>query len=230
MDIQKIICKKVLPIAVLLIAFCFNLAFCTKNGALRPLHQGYDGQFYGKNRRAIAVNGQIPMPTLTFTEGDTAEIYVHNELNETTSLALARAVFAQQRGRRAELDPNAHRAAHDAFVQISHYPARHALVSQPFGFAGANWDVRLFCDEKRTAGFRKGIDDLPTVPIVLSEWTDMNPNNVHRMLHNATDWFAIKKGTTQSYAEAIKQGYFKTKVSQRMEADERDGRERCVLR
>ena len=40
----------------------------------------------GKEKRAIAVNGQIPMPTLTFTEGDTAEIYVHNELNEETSL------------------------------------------------------------------------------------------------------------------------------------------------
>jgi hypothetical protein len=40
----------------------------------------------GKSKRAIAVNGQIPMPTLTFTEGDTAEIYVHNELNESTSL------------------------------------------------------------------------------------------------------------------------------------------------
>lgn len=42
--------------------------------------------FTGKTKRAIAVNGQIPMPTLTFTEGDTAEIYVHNELNEETSL------------------------------------------------------------------------------------------------------------------------------------------------
>ena len=42
--------------------------------------------FTGKEKRAIAVNGQIPMPTLTFTEGDTAEIYVHNELNEETSL------------------------------------------------------------------------------------------------------------------------------------------------
>lgn len=42
--------------------------------------------FSGKTKRAIAVNGQIPMPTLTFTEGDTAEIYVHNELNEETSL------------------------------------------------------------------------------------------------------------------------------------------------
>ncbi len=42
--------------------------------------------FTGENKKAIAVNGQIPMPTLTFTEGDTAEIYVHNELNEETSL------------------------------------------------------------------------------------------------------------------------------------------------
>jgi hypothetical protein len=42
--------------------------------------------FTGKEKRAIAVNGQIPMPTLTFTQGDTAEIYVHNELNEETSI------------------------------------------------------------------------------------------------------------------------------------------------
>ncbi|MEZ4904257.1 MAG: hypothetical protein R2822_22155 [Spirosomataceae bacterium] len=33
------------------------------------------------------------------------------------------------------------------------------------------------------------------------------------MLHNATDWFAIQKGTTQSYGEAIRQGYFKTKIT-----------------
>ncbi|HRN43695.1 MAG TPA: multicopper oxidase domain-containing protein, partial [Flavobacterium sp.] len=42
--------------------------------------------FTGKEKRAIAVNGQIPMPTLTFTEGDIAEIYVHNEMKEGTSL------------------------------------------------------------------------------------------------------------------------------------------------
>jgi FtsP/CotA-like multicopper oxidase with cupredoxin domain len=71
-----------------------------------------------------------------------------------------------------------------------------------------------FIMNKRTddSTFRKGIDDLPTVPIVLSEWTNYKPENVHRMLHNASDWFAIKKGTTQSYLEAIKAGQFKTKL------------------
>jgi FtsP/CotA-like multicopper oxidase with cupredoxin domain len=60
---------------------------------------------------------------------------------------------------------------------------------------------------------RKGIDDLPTVPVIISEWTDYNPNNIHRMLHNATDWFAIKKGSTQSYAEAIRDGHLNTKLN-----------------
>ena len=54
--------------------------------------------------------------------------------------------------------------------------------------------------------------DIPTVPIILSEWTNLKPDNVHRMLHNATDWFAIKKNATQSYAGAIKAGHFKTKL------------------
>ena len=49
-------------------------------------------------------------------------------------------------------------------------------------------------------------------PIVLSEWTDYKPENVHRMLHNATDWFALKKNAVQSYAEAGKAGYFKVKL------------------
>lgn len=42
--------------------------------------------FTDKPKRAITLNGQIPMPTLTFTEGDTAEIYGHNEMDEETSL------------------------------------------------------------------------------------------------------------------------------------------------
>jgi FtsP/CotA-like multicopper oxidase with cupredoxin domain len=57
--------------------------------------------------------------------------------------------------------------------------------------------------------------------IVLSEWTDDNPMQVQRRLRTANDWFAIKKGSTQSYAEAIKEGHFKTKFInewKRMEA------------
>jgi FtsP/CotA-like multicopper oxidase with cupredoxin domain len=40
--------------------------------------------FTGKEVRAIAVNGKLQAPTLYFTEGDTAEIYLHNQLKEKT--------------------------------------------------------------------------------------------------------------------------------------------------
>ena len=42
--------------------------------------------FTGKNAHAMAINGQIPAPVLEFTEGDTAEIYVHNLLASPTSV------------------------------------------------------------------------------------------------------------------------------------------------
>lgn len=54
---------------------------------------------------------------------------------------------------------------------------------------------------------------IPTLNLVLSEWTDMNPEEVHRSLKSATDWFAIKKGTTQSYGEALVSGNFGTKIT-----------------
>jgi FtsP/CotA-like multicopper oxidase with cupredoxin domain len=59
---------------------------------------------------------------------------------------------------------------------------------------------------------RSGIDDISMVSVVLSEWTNYKPENVHRMLHNASDWFAIKKGATQSYGEALMTGNFGTKL------------------
>ncbi|MFO9595261.1 multicopper oxidase domain-containing protein, partial [Legionella pneumophila serogroup 1] len=42
--------------------------------------------FAGKTRRAIAVNGQIPAPTLHFKEGDDVTINVYNHLDEGTSI------------------------------------------------------------------------------------------------------------------------------------------------
>jgi hypothetical protein len=50
--------------------------------------------------------------------------------------------------------------------------------------------------------FRKGID-IPQIPVILR--MDGLQTKMYRMLHNASDWFAIK-GTTQSYAEAIHAG------------------------
>ncbi len=172
-------------------------------------------KFSGKEKRAIAVNGQIPMPTLTFNEGDIAEIYVHNELKESTSLHWHGLFLPNKEDgvpnlTQMPIEPNTtHKYTFPIIQNGTHWYHSHSGLQEQIGMYGS------FIMNKRAddSNFRIGIDDLPTVPIILSEWTDVNPNNVHRMLHNATDWFAIQKGTTQSYSEAIKAGHLKTKVA-----------------
>ena len=80
MDNQKNIYKKLLPIAILLLTT--TNTFAQKVVRYDLYVKDTLVNFAGKEKQAIAVNGQIPMPTLTFTEGDTAEIHVHNLLKE----------------------------------------------------------------------------------------------------------------------------------------------------
>ena len=171
--------------------------------------------FGDKPKHAIAVNGQIPMPTLTFTEGDIAEIYVHNELNEETSLHWHGLFLPNKEDGVPNLTQmpikpkTTHKYSFPIIQHGTHWYHSHSGLQEQIGMYG-NF---VMLKKANDPTFRKGIDDLPSIPIVLSEWTDANPDNVHRMLHNATDWFAIQKGTKQSYSEAIQQGHFKTKVT-----------------
>jgi CopA family copper-resistance protein len=163
--------------------------------------------FGAKSKRAIAVNGQIPMPTLTFTEGDTAEIWVHNRLKEETSLHW-HGLFLPNRYdgvpglTQMPIKPGQTYLYKFPIIQHgTHWYHSHSGLQEQIGMYGA------FIMNKRQEW------DIPTVPIVISEWTNMNPRQVERRLHNATDWYAIQKRVTQSYSEAISSGNFKTKVT-----------------
>lgn len=171
--------------------------------------------YSGKEKRAIAVNGMIPMPTLTFTEGDTAEIHVHNEMDEPTSMHWHGVYLPNPEDGVPFLTQIPIKAKSTYIYRFpiiqngTHWYHSHTGMQEQIGMYGAMILKKREDDQDN----RKGIDDLPSIPIILSEWTDLNPDNVHRMLHNANDWFAIKKNATQSYAEAIKEGHFKTKVT-----------------
>ena len=163
--------------------------------------------FSGKSKRAIAVNGQIPMPTLTFTEGDTAEIYVHNKLNEETSLHWHGLMLPNQYDgvpNLTQMPIKAHTTHLYKFPIIqygTHWYHSHTGLQEQIGMYG------MFIMNKRNEL------DIPTLPVVLSEWADMKPEEIHRSLKNQTDWFAIQKGSTQSYTEAIRSGNLKTKLT-----------------
>lgn len=170
--------------------------------------------FKGKERRAIAVNGQIPMPTLEFYEGDTAHIVVHNQLKESTSLHWHGLHLPNREDgvpwlTQKPIPPGSSYSYTFPIIQNgTHWYHSHSGMQEQIGMYG------MFVMKKHPddTTIRKGIDDLKTYDLILSEWTNLNPHDIQRMLHHGTDWFGIKKGSTQSYSEAITQGHFFTKL------------------
>ena len=213
MDIQKTICQRLLQVATLLF-FAQNI-YSQKIVRYDLYVKDTIVNFTGKEKRAIAVNGKIPMPTLTFTKGDTAEIYVHNELDEETSmhwhgLFLPNKEDGVPNLTQMPIKPHTTHLYRFAIMQHgTHWYHSHTGLQEQIGMYGSMVLNKKSEDIKK----RMDVDGLPTLPMVLSEWTDYNPNNVHRMLHNASDWSALKKNAVQSYGEAIKAGHFKTKLT-----------------
>jgi CopA family copper-resistance protein len=181
-------------------------------------------KFTGKSRRAIAINGSIPAPTLTFTEGDTAEIYLHNMLKEETSLHWHGVILPNQADgvpflTTARVGPGETHLYKFKVVQNGTYWYHsHNALQEQSGMYGAlifktrdeaMHEIHMNDSARSMPVARKLFDKEYT--IVLSEWTDDHPMQVQRRLRTANEWFSIKKGSTQSYVEAIKQGHFKTK-------------------
>nr|WP_230380100.1 multicopper oxidase domain-containing protein [Kaistella gelatinilytica] len=176
--------------------------------------------FSGKPVRAIATNGRLQAPTLYFTEGDTAEIYLHNQLKENTGLHWHGVMLPNEMDgvpylTTKEVKPG---ETHLYKFRISqngtYWYHSHEGTQEQIGMNG----ILVF--KKREGQPDKTFD--ADIPVLLGEWTDENPKQIMRRLHmDQGDYWAIKKGTTQSYSEAIAKGHFGTKLLnewKRMEA------------
>jgi CopA family copper-resistance protein len=163
--------------------------------------------YTGKNKPAIAINGTIPAPTLYFTEGDTAEIYVHNRLQEETIIHWHGIILPNQYDgvpflTTQPIKPGQTHLFKFPIIQSGTYWYHsHAGFQEQTGMYGA----LIF--RKKEAVIEK------EYTLVLSDWIDEKPAQVDRRLHAATDWYSIKKGATQNYGQAIQEGHFKTKLT-----------------
>ncbi|TSJ41317.1 multicopper oxidase domain-containing protein [Fluviicola chungangensis] len=166
--------------------------------------------FTGKERQAFSVNGSIPMPELHFTEGDTAEIWVHNESKKKTSIHWHGVILPNEQDGVPYLTTapipggTTHLYKFPIVQNGTYWYHSHMELQEQNGMYGA------FIIHKKEE------TKLPEYTIVLSDWTDMKPFEVHRRLHMANDWSAIKKavvqkGAVQSYADAIAARSLKTK-------------------
>ncbi|WP_209913478.1 multicopper oxidase domain-containing protein [Chryseobacterium jejuense] len=176
--------------------------------------------FTGKNRRALAINGKLQAPTLYFTEGDTAEIYLHNMLKENTGLHWHGVILPNEHDGVPYLTtkPVKPGETHLYKFKISqngtYWYHSHEALQEQIGMNG----ILVF--KKREGEPRTEYN--AEIPVLLGDWSDDDPMQIARRLHMAnTDWYAVKKNAVQSYWEAIKSGNFGTKALnewKRMEA------------
>ncbi|MBS7566869.1 multicopper oxidase domain-containing protein [Mucilaginibacter sp. Bleaf8] len=163
--------------------------------------------YTGKTRPAMAINGTIPAPTLTFTEGDTAVIYVHNLMMMETSIHWHGLILPNRYDGVSYLTTTPIKAGEThlfKFPLVQHgtyWYHSHTMTQEQSGMYGA-----FIIKEKQEPPMK-------SYTLLLSDWTDENPEQTQRSLHNATDWYGIRKGSTQNYLQALQTGHLKTKLT-----------------
>lgn len=165
-------------------------------------------KFTGKKRPAIAINGQIPAPTLRFTEGDSAVIYVHNLMHEEISVHWHGVLLPNEEDGVPFLntEPIMHGMTHTFRFRVIQsgtlWYHSHTMVQEQAGLYGP---LVFYPAEKKQIPKNEEV-------LQISDWRDERPNGIMRSLKRRNEWYAIKKKGVQSWGEAIVKGHFSDKV------------------
>lgn len=162
----------------------------------------------GKLKPAIAINGTIPAPTLYFTEGDTAIIYVNNKMKEETSihwhgLLLPNVADGVPYLTTPPIEPGSTYTFSFPIIQNGTYWYHsHTGLQEQVGLYGA---IVIYP--------KNGMAQKEKV-ILFSDWTNEKMSTVVRSLKASYEWYGIKRKSVQSWGEALVKGYLGDKVKQ----------------
>lgn len=170
----------------------------------------------GKEVKGMTVNGTIPGPTLEFTEGDYAVIYVKNEMSVETSVHW-----------HGLLLPN----FYDGVPYLNTPPIEpgHTFKYEfPIKQAGTYWyhSHTMLQEQSGVYGSfvikpkEKSLEYDKELVLMLSDWTNEKPMNVLRNLKRGNEWYGVKKGTSTPLNQVIARGAFGAQLNfwrQRME-------------
>ncbi len=170
----------------------------------------------GKQVSAMTVNGTIPGPTLEFTEGEYAVIYVKNEMDIETSVHW-----------HGILLPN----FFDGVPYLTTPPIRPGKTLKyefPIRQSGTYWYHSHTMLQEQSGVFGsivinpkvKTLDYDKDLVLMISDWTNEKPMNVLRNLKRGNEWYQMKKGTATPLNKVIAQSAFGAQLNfwkQRME-------------
>ncbi|TDD97883.1 multicopper oxidase domain-containing protein [Flavobacterium cellulosilyticum] len=158
----------------------------------------------GKEIKGMTVNGTIPGPTLEFTEGEYAVIYVKNEMSEETSvhwhgLLLPNFYDGVPYLTTPPVEPG-HTLKYEFPIKQSgtYWYHSHTMLQEQSGVFGSI----VIKPKEQTLKYDKEL------VLILSDWTNEKPMNVLRNLKRGNEWYSIKKGTATPLNQVIARGAF----------------------
>ena len=153
----------------------------------------------GEDVQAMVINGGIPGPTLYLTEGDRVKISVENQMDVDTSLHWHGILLPDR---------------DDGVPYLTTPPIKPGsthVFEFPIIQSGTYWyHSHTGLQEQR--GVYGSIVIHPKHPritydhdyvLLLSDWTDQNPNEIMRTLKRGFDWNALQKGQLQNLTGAV---------------------------
>jgi CopA family copper-resistance protein len=159
--------------------------------------------FTGQSAQAMTINGQLPGPTLRFTEGDHAVIRVHNQMDVETSIhwhgiLLPNAMDGVPFVTFPPIAPGrTFTYEFDLRQSGTYWYHSHTMLQEQRGMYGA----LVIAPKEETA-----IDRLRDHVVVLSDWTDEDASSVLHTLKRGSEWYSLQKGSGQSLLGAMRLG------------------------
>jgi FtsP/CotA-like multicopper oxidase with cupredoxin domain len=155
----------------------------------------------GKNVKAMALNDSIPGPTLRFTEGDIARIRFKNSMDVATSVHWHGILLPYRQDgvpfvANPPIEPGETELFEFEIKQAGTYWFHsHTGLQEQRGVYGSivitpKQGERITSDQDRI--------------IVLSDWTNENPDEILRALKSGSDYYSLKKGSLQNLMGAAK--------------------------
>ena len=158
----------------------------------------------GKDVMGMTVNGTIPGPTLAFTEGEYAVIYVKNEMSVETSvhwhgLLLPNFYDGVPYLNTPPIEPG-HTQKYEFLIKQSgtYWYHSHTMLQEQSGVYGS-----IVIQPKE-----KVLEYDKELVLMLSDWTNEKPMSVLRNLKRGNEWYGIKKGTATPLNKVIARGAF----------------------
>ncbi|MBY0383557.1 multicopper oxidase domain-containing protein, partial [bacterium] len=144
---------------------------------------------------AISLNNQIPAPTLSFTEGDEAEIKVINNLDQELSIHWHGILLPPEMDGVPYVTTAPIKAGKSFTFKFkirqngTYWYHSHTGLQEQKGVYGAI----VIHPQKQKIKVDKD------VTVVLSDWSDENPDQILKNLRKDGDYYLYKKGTMRSW-------------------------------